>query len=135
MDEIPWMRLLEAAQEARTRAYAPYSGFAVGAVLLTDDGRMFVGCNVENASYGLTNCAERTALFSMVAAGVKGVAALAVVADTREPVTPCGACRQVMAEFCRSGVPVLLANLAGNTQLLTVGELLPYTFLGSDMKR
>ena len=91
--------LIQSAWDARENAYAPYSKFAVGAALLTADGRVFTGCNVENLSYGLTICAERVAIGSAVAAGVKNLTMLAVVADTDVPVSPCGACRQVMAEF------------------------------------
>jgi len=100
--------LLADARSARDMAYAPYSRFPVGAALLTKDGRRFNGCNVENAAYGLCNCAERTALFSAVAAGCKpgDFAAMAVIADTPGPVSPCGSCRQVMAELCDPGMPV-----------------------------
>lgn len=101
-------KLVEAAWQAREVAYAPYSNFAVGAALLAKDGRIFTGCNVENISYSLTNCAERVAIGAAVSAGVREFIAVAVVADTGVPVSPCGACRQVLAEF---GVPqVLLAN-------------------------
>ncbi|HEX5306212.1 MAG TPA: cytidine deaminase, partial [Dyella sp.] len=112
------------------RAYAPYSRFQVGAVVLTHDGRRFDGCNVENAAYGLCNCAERTALFAAVAAGCRpgDFAALAVVADTPGPVSPCGACRQVMAELCDEAMPVLLGNLASQVQETTVASLLPGSF-------
>jgi cytidine deaminase len=122
--------LLALARSAREQAYAPYSNFQVGAALLTRDGRRFSGCNVENASYGLCNCAERTALFSAVAAGCRpgDFAALAVIADTDNPVSPCGACRQVMAELCDDAMPVLLANLHGDTQQTTVAALLPGSF-------
>ncbi|OOG46036.1 cytidine deaminase [Rhodanobacter sp. C01] len=122
--------LLALARSAREHAYAPYSHFQVGAALLTRDGRRFNGCNVENAAYGLCNCAERTALFGAVAAGCRpgDFVALAVIADTDDPVSPCGACRQVMAELCNDTMPVLLANLHGNTQETTVGALLPGSF-------
>jgi cytidine deaminase len=122
--------LLALARSAREQAYAPYSHFQVGAALLTRDGRRFSGCNVENASYGLCNCAERTALFSAVAAGCRpgDFAALAVLADTDSPVSPCGACRQVMAELCDGAMPVLMANLRGDTQQTTVTALLPGSF-------
>ncbi|MGN6707024.1 MAG: cytidine deaminase [Rhodanobacter sp.] len=122
--------LLALARAARENAYAPYSGFHVGAAVRTRDGRAFSGCNVENASYGLCNCAERTALFSAVAAGCRpgDFAAIAVVADTPEAVTPCGACRQVMAELCDEAMPVLLANLAGATRETSVAALLPGSF-------
>lgn len=122
--------LLEHARSARACAYAPYSRFQVGAALQTTDGRIFSGCNVENAAYGLCNCAERTALFSAIAAGCKpgDFSALAVVADTPAPVTPCGACRQVLAELCASDMPVLLANATGATRQTTVEALLPDGF-------
>lgn len=122
--------LIEAARLARDRAYAPYSRFQVGAAVLTHDGRVFRGCNVENASYGLSNCAERTALFAAIAAGVQPgeFAQLAVIADTPGPVSPCGACRQVMIELGGPNLPVLLANLHGMQRATTAGELLPDAF-------
>jgi cytidine deaminase len=122
--------LLTLARSAREQAYAPYSNFQVGAALLARDGRRFSGCNVENAAYGLCNCAERTALFSAIAAGCRpgDFAALAVVADTENPVSPCGACRQVMSELCDDAMPVLLANLHGDTQQTSVAALLPGSF-------
>lgn len=123
-------QLLALARDARTHAYAPYSQFLVGAALLTRDGRTFNGCNVENASYGLCNCAERTALFSAVAAGYQpgDFAGMAVIGDCPQPITPCGACRQVMSELCNDDMPVLLANLHGETQKTSVAELLPGSF-------
>jgi cytidine deaminase len=122
--------LLALARAARGQAYAPYSNFPVGAALLTRDGRSFSGCNVENASYGLCNCAERTALFNAVAAGCRpgDFAALAVIADTDNPVSPCGACRQVMSELCDDAMPVLLSNLHGDTRQTSVAALLPGSF-------
>jgi len=122
--------LVELARQAREQAYAPYSRFLVGAALLTCDGRHFLGCNVENASYGLCNCAERTALFSAIAAGCKpgDFVRLAVIGDTEGPISPCGACRQVMDELCDQSMPVLLANLHGKLQETTVKELLPGSF-------
>ncbi len=127
---LPVDELLNLARAARQRAYAPYSRFQVGAVVLTRDGRRFDGCNVENAAYGLCNCAERTALFAAVAAGCRpgDFAALAVVADTPAPVSPCGACRQVMAELCDATMPVVLGNLADQVQQTTVATLLPGSF-------
>lgn len=119
--------LVEAAWQAREQAHAPYSNFAVGAALLAVDGRVFTGCNVENLSYGLTMCAERGAIGTAVAAGARDFLALVVVADTAVPVSPCGACRQVMAEF---GVPkVLLANRTGRLEF-TLDELLPRASAG-----
>ncbi|UGB38829.1 cytidine deaminase [Frateuria soli] len=122
--------LMLAAREARELAYAPYSNFQVGAAVLTRDGRTFTGCNVENASYGLCNCAERTALFNAIAAGCRpgDFARLAVIADTPGPVSPCGACRQVMAELCDQAMPVLMGNLADVLEETTVGALLPGSF-------
>jgi cytidine deaminase len=122
--------LLKLATAAREKAYAPYSHFHVGAALQARDGRQFPGCNVENAAYGLCNCAERTALFSAIAAGCKpgDFTALAVIADTPEPVTPCGACRQALAELCDGAMPILLANVNGTTRLTTVAALLPDSF-------
>ncbi|MEI6655563.1 MAG: cytidine deaminase [Verrucomicrobiota bacterium] len=120
-------RLVEAAWQARERAYAPYSKFQVGAAVLAADGRIFSGCNVENLSYGLTNCAERVAIGVAVAAGVRDFLAVAVVADTTVPISPCGACRQVLAEF---QVPqVLLANRTQELEF-TLEELLPRAMTG-----
>ncbi|MEO5917346.1 MAG: cytidine deaminase [Luteolibacter sp.] len=117
-----WDTLVDAAWQAREAAYAPYSNFAVGAALLATDGRVFTGCNVENISYGLTNCAERVAIGAAVAAGVRDFLAVAVVADTGVPISPCGACRQVLAEF---RVPsVMLANRTERLEF-TLEELLP----------
>ena len=122
-NEIPWEKLLAEAWEVRERAHAPYSKFHVGAALLAADGRIFTGCNVENLSYGLTNCAERVAIGSAIAAGAREIVALAVVADTNEPISPCGACRQVMAEF--GDFPVRSSNRAGVTFEQTVSRWLP----------
>ena len=116
--------LIEQAKAVRQNAYAPYSGFAVGAALLAKSGRVYCGCNVENLSFGLTICAERNAVFAAVAAGEREFEAIAVVADSREPVTPCGACRQVLAEFAPD-LPVCSANLEGQTFESTISELLP----------
>ena len=115
--------LISSATAARLAAYAPYSNFQVGAALLAKDGRVFTGCNVENLSYGLTICAERNAFFAAVAAGVREFDAVAIVADTREPVSPCGACRQVMAEF--GDFKVVSATLDGKVFESSVGALLP----------
>ncbi|MDE3210903.1 MAG: cytidine deaminase [Pseudomonadota bacterium] len=122
--------LLVHARRAREHAYAPYSRFPVGAALRTRDGGLYLGCNVENAAYSLCNCAERTALFAAVAAGCKrgDFAALAVVADTPEPVSPCGACRQVMVELCDGAMPVVLGNLDGAVRQTRVDALLPGSF-------
>ena len=115
--------LIQSAIAARQQAYAPYSNFQVGAALLAKDGRVFTGCNVENLSYGLTICAERSAVFAAVAAGVREFTAIAIVADTREPISPCGACRQVMAEF--GDFKVISATLDGKVFESTIAALLP----------
>ncbi|MDI9442038.1 MAG: cytidine deaminase [Firmicutes bacterium] len=126
-------QLMALAIQARERAYTPYSGFKVGAALLAKDGRTFLGCNIENAAYGPSNCAERTAIFKAVSEGVLDFTALAVVADTVQPVTPCGVCRQVMAEFFAPETPVYLGNLRGEIRKTTLGELLPGAFTRRDM--
>jgi cytidine deaminase len=122
--------LIRAAWAAREFAYAPYSGFKVGAATLVKDGRVFGGCNVENASYGLCNCAERTALFAGVAAGCRpgDFTHIAVVADTAGPAPPCGACRQVMHEMGGPSLIVVQSNLRGDTVQTTVAQLLPGAF-------
>lgn len=119
---MQWKSLVEAAWEAREMAYAPYSKFQVGAALLAKDGRIFLGCNVENISYGLTNCAERVAIGAAIAAGLREFVAVAVVADTGVPISPCGACRQVLAEF---GVPKILLVNRSECIEFTLAELLP----------
>jgi cytidine deaminase len=116
--------LIDAAKKARSQAYAPYSKFAVGAALLTKSGRIITGCNVENLSFGLTICAERAAVFTAVALGEKDFEAIAVVADSMTPVTPCGACRQVLAEFAED-LPICSANLQDVRFASTLRELLP----------
>lgn len=118
--------LIQAAQAARDKAYVPYSNFKVGAAVLTQEGKIYTGCNIENASYGLCNCAERTAIFKAVSEGENELIAIAIVADTTGPVSPCGACRQVMAEF---GInKIIMCNLQGSEHIATLEELLPYSF-------
>ena len=121
--------LVNAAREAATNAYCPYSRYPVGAAVLTRDGQVYTGCNVENVSYGLANCAERTALFKAVSAGCRDFVALAVAGGDKRPAAPCGACRQVLAEFCVPDLPVLVARLkGGKVTVTTLGELLPMGF-------
>lgn len=130
------MRLIAAAKAAGQKAYAPYSGFPVGAALLGEDGRIYTGCNVENASYGLGLCAERAAVAAMVGAGVRRFTAAAVFAPAaRRPVSPCGACRQVMVEFSRPDAAVFMAGPDGEAEESTVGELMPRGFGGEDLVR
>ncbi|QPA29939.1 cytidine deaminase [Thermaerobacillus caldiproteolyticus] len=126
-------QLINEALSGREKAYVPYSRFQVGAAILTKEGKIYKGCNIENASYGLTNCAERTAIFKAVSEGQKEFAMMAIVADTDGPVSPCGACRQVIAEFCDPDMPIILANLKGNIQETTVKELLPFAFSSKDI--
>src|ERR1700761_2158642 len=116
--------LVALARSVREKAYAPYSHFPVGAAIRTRSGRVFCGCNVENLSFGLTICAERNAVFAAVAAGEKEFEAVAIVADSKEPVTPCGACRQVLAEFGLD-LEVCSSNLEGETYTASLRELLP----------
>ena len=127
-------RLIKEAIEARKQAYVPYSHFPVGAAVLAN-GKLYQGVNIENASFGLTNCAERTALFKAVSEGHRKIEAIAVVADTEGPVSPCGACRQVMAEFCDKETKIYLTNLHGQTQEWTIDQLLPGAFLAKDMEK
>ena len=119
--------LIERAMEARERAYAPYSRFRVGAAVLTGGGNCYTGCNVENTSYGLTCCAERVAVFGGVAAGEREFVAIALVGDTEECLTPCGACRQVLVEF-NPEMLVIMADRAGRYRTRLARELLPGAF-------
>ncbi len=134
LNEQERSRVFESAVLARDRAYAPYSRFKVGCALLDRNGRIHLGCNVENAAYSPTQCAERTALCRAVADGVRPgeFAAIAIVGDAARPVAPCGVCRQVMIELCPPDMPVLIGNLAGQWISKTVADLLPDAF-GPDM--
>ncbi|TWT09098.1 cytidine deaminase [Planomicrobium sp. CPCC 101079] len=127
-------QLMEQAVAAREKAYVPYSNFPVGAALLTAEGKVYKGVNIENAGYSMTNCAERTAMFKAVSEGDLNFMAIAVAADTEGPVSPCGACRQVLAEFCPPDMPVYLTNLKGDVQETSVKELLPGAFSTEDLK-
>lgn len=119
-------KLYNSACKVRKNAYIPYSKFAVGAAVYCSDDAVYCGCNIENASYGLCVCAERNAVFQAVCAGKLELKELCVVADTKKPVSPCGACRQVMYEF--NIETIILANLQGECKICTVEELLPYGF-------
>ena len=119
--------LIKAAKKARLKAYAPYSDWQVGAALKSKEGKIYSGCNIENAAYGLSMCAERVALFKAVSEGVTDFEALVLVSDREEPAAPCGACRQVLAEFALT-LPVFLVNLQEKVIRTTVGELLPAVF-------
>jgi len=126
--------LVAQAATARERAYCPYSGFAVGAAVLTASGRVFPGCNVENAAYPATICAERAALLGAYAAGEREIVALAVIADTAEPVSPCGTCRQVLHELAPD-CTVVLANTRSDLRLTTPQALLPGGFMHDDLPK
>lgn len=126
-------QLINEAKTAREKAYVPYSKFQVGAALLTKDGKVYQGCNIENAAYSMANCAERTAFFKAISEGDLQFEMLAVVADTPGPVSPCGACRQVIAEFCSPEMKVVLTNLKGDIQETTVAQLLPGAFNSEDL--
>lgn len=130
---VTW--LVEKAIDARQKAYVPYSKFKVGAAVLSGDDQLFLGCNIENASYGLTNCAERTAIFKAVSEGEKGIKAIAIVGDTDGPISPCGACRQVIAEFAEENTKIILSNLKGETAETSIKELLPGFFSSKDLNK
>lgn len=131
MIEQELQKLIQAAIETRKQSYSPYSNFAVGAAVLSNDGYIYGGCNIENASYGLTNCAERTAIFNAVSDGKRNISAIAIVADTDKPCSPCGACRQVIGEF---KIPcIIMANLKGEYKTVTLEELLPFSFSNTDL--
>ena len=125
-------KLIAAAKQARENAHAPFSNFRVGAALRAKSGRVYTGCNVENASYGLTCCAERVAIFKAISDGDRGFDALAVVTDADKLTPPCGACRQVIWEFC-GDIPVVLANLKGKVEQERSGKLLPRPFDSSHL--
>lgn len=137
VDKATTESLVAAARAVRANAYAPASRFHVGAALRTASGKVFTGCNVENASYGLTICAERAAVFAMVAAGEREIAAVAIATDLREPARPCGACRQVLAEFApkRGELAVVLAGRGRARRSTTLRALLPQAFTFDAVRR
>jgi cytidine deaminase len=124
--------LIAAAKRARENALAPYSNFRVGAALRSASGRIFGGCNVENATYGLTICAERVAIFKGISEGERGFSAIAVVTDAEALTPPCGACRQLIWEFC-GDIPVTMSNLAGKSEVVQMKELFPRPFDDSNL--
>lgn len=132
MADVDWRALLGMARTARGRAYVPYSRFPVGAALLCGSGKVYPGCNIENAAYSVCLCAERTALSAAIAAGEQEFVGMVVVADTARPVSPCGMCRQALVEFAPD-MPVLLANMHGDEQRTTPGALLPGSFRAADL--
>ncbi|PGS86543.1 cytidine deaminase [Bacillus thuringiensis] len=127
-------KYIEEANKMLSKAYIPYSKFPVGAALVTKEGKIYTGCNIENASYGLCNCAERTAIFKAVSEGERDFSYLVVTGETDGPISPCGACRQVIAEFCDPKMPVLLTNVKGDEKEVTVEQLLPGAFTIENLK-
>ena len=124
-DNLP--ELIEIAKRARLRSVAPFSSFLVGAAVRTKEGKVYTGCNVESASYGLTVCAERVAIWKALSEGERDFTELAVVADTESLTPPCGTCRQIIWEFCKQAT-IVLANLRGDNQIVSIAELLPRAF-------
>lgn len=132
---MEFAELIQKAKEAKEQAYAPYSGFHVGAALRCKDGTIFTGCNIENSAYGPTNCAERTAIFKAVSEGFREFEAIAIISDSKQPTAPCGVCRQVMAEFCDPETfRIILMNGAGEIREYLLKELLPLGFTGKAME-
>ncbi len=128
-------KLLDKAEEARSHSYSPYSGYSVGAALLTKDGKIYLGCNVENASYTPTICAERNAFFKAVFDGIRDFSAIAVIGSGESPAFPCGVCRQVMAEFCERDFIIVTSNKDKTIVVRnTLNELLPNSFGPKDLK-
>lgn len=132
---VDWQALTDAAWKAREAAYAPFSGFRVGAALWMPNGEIFAGCNVENRSFGITICAERTATVSAVAAGHRKFVAAVVAADSAVPPRPCGLCLDTLAEFAAPDVAVRLVNLAGEVEDFSLGDLLPHPFSADELGR
>lgn len=133
--EAEVQELFELAKSHLATAYVPYSHFPVSAVLKTANGKIYTGVNIENASYGLTNCAERTCLFNYINAGdlSEPITKFLIIGETKRPISPCGACRQVMAEFLSPETQIILANTSGQMQQYTLAELLPYYFTEEDL--
>ena len=127
-----YKKLIVEAEKARKKAYTPYSKFKVGAAILTSEGRIFSGCNIENASFGLTICAERVAVSKAISEGFKKFEVIAIIADTLRPCYPCGACRQVILEFGED-ITLVMANLKGDIKINKIKELLPEAFNKNDL--
>lgn len=125
--------LIGKAVKAKENAYVPYSHFRVGAALLTESGRVYTGCNIENVSYGATNCAERTAVFKAVSEGEREFKAIVITGDNGDYLPPCGICRQVLLEFGKDSMEVILANSTGDYKVTTLGELFPGAFSAKNL--
>ena len=126
-------KLYNAAKKARENAYVPYSHFPLGAAVVTAEGNIYSGPNIENASYGLSNCAERTAIFKAVSNQEKEIKALLLISGTNKPVSPCGACRQVIKEFSKPDFKLIMTNIQGDEVIMSIDDLLPGAFEGKDM--
>lgn len=127
-----YKKLIKEAEKARKRAYTPYSKFKVGAAILTSNGKIFTGCNIENASFGLTVCAERVAILKAISEDSTEFEAIAIIGDTEQPCSPCGACRQVVSEFGEN-IKIIMSNLKGDIKIKKIGELLPEAFSKNDL--
>lgn len=132
---MDYKNLISVALKAREKAYVPYSNFKVGAAIITEDGSVYSGCNIENASYGATNCAERTAIFKAVSEGHNKIKALAVVGDTSTYTYPCGICRQVISEFAEENTPIILAKNEKDYLIKTLEDILPGAFTKRDLDK
>ena len=130
---MDYRNLVKIAVDARENAYVPYSKFKVGAAVLTEDGTIYTGCNIENASYGATNCAERTAIFKAVSEGHKEIKAIAIVGDMSTNTYPCGICRQVIVEFAAKDIQIILVKNENDYIIKTMEELLPGAFTKEDL--
>jgi cytidine deaminase len=126
--------LIEKAIEAKSKAIATYSNFHVGSALLTEDGKIYQGANIENASYGLSICAERTAIFSALINGERKFKAIAIAGDSKDCLAPCGACRQIILEFCGNDIDVIMINKNGDTKTMKIDQLLPCSFNEESLK-
>jgi cytidine deaminase len=129
-----FQQLIDRAREARLKAFTPYSKFGVGSAVLTENGTIFTGCNIENASLGMTICAERVAIYKAISEGFKNIKAIAIIGDTEDPCPPCGACRQVMMEFAPN-MDVIMSNLQNKVKIMKAKELLPDAFNGSTFRQ
>lgn len=130
---MKYEELIKKAHEAKTLAYAPYSKFKVGAAILTESGKVYTGCNIENASYGATNCAERTAIYKAVSEGETQIKAIAIVSSGNDITYPCGICRQVIAEFMKDG-DLIFENSKGEIQVISIKDIFPYSFTQEDLQ-
>ncbi len=126
--------LVKLALKAMENAYVPYSGFHVGAALFADNGRVYTGCNIENASYGATICAERTAIVKAISDGARKIRAIAITSDSKEPTMPCGICRQTLGEFCVPDMPLYLSDREGRYLTYVFNEILPHAFTQNDLE-